>query len=113
MTINPRLIRCIAAVEGNKWDAPGGGLQFTKTTWYDYTALPYAKAKDKETATLVAHRLLSEAGTWMERRGMEPTAYLLALCWRYGFQGMLQRKDRTDIDYAVRVQNLYLDPSFQ
>lgn len=107
-----RLLRAIAAVEGNAWNRPGGGLQFTKRTWYDYTAIPYEKAKQTHTATTVALRILEDAMSRLTKAGAEPTVYLLALRWRYGYAGMIQRKHTTDNDYAVRVQNLYLDPSF-
>lgn len=112
MIDHQRLIRAIAAVEGQAWDSPGGGLQYTKATWYDYTKMPYQKAKDKAAATTVALRILEDAMSRLTKAGAEPTVYLLALRWRYGYAGMIQRKHTTDNDYAVRVQNLYLDPSF-
>lgn len=108
----PRLIRAIAAVEGNNWKIPGGGLQFTKATWYDYTRIPYQRAKDTQSATTVALRVLEDAASRLIKAGVEPTVYLLALRWRYGHAGMTQRQHITDNDYAIRVRNLYDDPNF-
>lgn len=112
MIDHQRLIRAIAAVEGNAWDSPGGGLQYTKATWYDYTRMPYREAQKPGPSTTVAIRIIEDAVSRLQARGMKATVYLLALRWRYGFAGMIQRLTTKDNDYASRVQNLYLDPSF-
>ena len=107
-----RLLRAIAAVEGNNWSIPGGGYQFTQATWYDYTGIPYQRSNDTQSATTVALRVLEDAGSRLIKAGIEPTVYLLALRWRYGHAGMIQRQHIKDNDYAIRVRNLYDDPDF-
>ena len=106
----PRLLRCIEAVEGNPWWKPGGRYGFTEGTWRDYSRYPYRMAQRPERATEVATTVLLDTLRRMTNDRINPTVYLLAVRWRWGYQGMISRLHKND-DYGTRVSNLYHDPS--
>lgn len=108
----PRLLRCIEAVEGNPWWRPGGRYGFTEGTWRDYSQYPYRMAQRPERANEVATTVLLDTLRRMNNDRINPTIHLLAVRWRWGYQGMIHRLHRHD-DYGSRVANLYHDPSFR
>jgi hypothetical protein len=107
-----KLLRCIEAVEGNPWWRPGGRYGFTQGTWYDFSRQPYRNAQKPERAKEVALDVLLDTVRRLTNDQLQPSPYLLAMRWRWGYQGMIYRLHRHD-DYATRVSNLYHDPSFR
>lgn len=103
-----RLIDCIGMVEGNPWTRPGGLYGFTKATWRDFSSLPYGWAQNPTQARKTARKALLGAIQRMQAEGLTPSPYLLAVRWRWGYEGMRGRLNRQD-DYGQRVTNLYFD----
>ena len=107
-----RLIRCIEAREGARWASPGGALQFTRATWSEFSSDPYLRASQPDKARQIARKALFQAIQRMERDGIKPTVWLLALRWNCGYEGM-KRRMREPWSYAEHVHNLYYDNAFQ
>lgn len=107
-----RLIACIEQKEGAPWSNSGGALQFTRATWSDFSTDPYTWASRPAKARQIAKKALLQAIQTMERDGIKPSVWLLALRWNCGYAGMLKRRHQRS-DYAEHVRNLYYDPSFQ
>ena len=107
-----RLIRCIEAREGARWASPGGALQFTKATWSEFSSDPYLRASQPDKARQIARKALFQAIQRMERDGIRPSVWLLALRWNCGYEGM-RRRMREPWSYAEHVHNLYYDNAFQ
>lgn len=103
-----RLIRCIEAREGARWASPGGALQFTRATWSEFSSDPYLRASQPDKARQIARKALFQAIQRMERDGIKPTVWLLALRWNCGYEGM-KRRMREPWSYAEHVHNLYYD----
>ena len=103
-----RLIRCIEAREGARWASPGGALQFTRATWSEFSSDPYLRASQPDKARQIARKALFQAIQRMERDGIKPTVWLLALRWNCGYEGM-RRRMREPWSYAEHVHNLYYD----
>ena len=107
-----RLIRCLEAREGARWASPGGALQFTRATWSEFSSDPYLRASQPDKARQIARKALFQAIQRMERDGIRPTVWLLALRWNCGYEGM-RRRMREPWSYAENVHNLYYDNDFQ
>ena len=107
-----KLLSAIGAVEGNPWKRPGGLYGYTPATWAQYSTLPYRHAQNPVKAKETAFLIILETCHRLERDGIRPTPYLIALRWRWGYEGMKKRL-KTQSDYAKRVTNLYLDPTFR
>jgi len=103
-----QLIDCIGMVEGNPWSRPGGLYGFTKATWSDYSDYPYSWSQKPEIARKIARRAISDSIERLTSAGIQPTPYLIAVRWRWGYAGMMKRMNTQD-DYGQRVTNLYLD----
>jgi len=103
-----RLIRCIEAREGARWASPGGALQFTRATWSEFSSDPYLRASQPDKARQIARKALFLTIQRMERDGIKPTVWLLALRWNCGYEGM-KRRMREPWSYAEHVHNLYYD----
>jgi hypothetical protein len=107
-----RLIRCLEAREGARWASPGGALQFTRATWSEFSTDPYLRASQPDKARQIARKALFQAIQRMERDGIRPTVWLLALRWNCGYEGM-RRRMREPWSYAENVHNLYYDNDFR
>lgn len=107
-----RLIRCLEAREGASWASPGGALQFTKATWSEFSTDPYRRASQPDKARQIARKALFQAIQRMERDGIKPTVWLLALRWNCGYEGM-RRRMREPWSYSEHVHNLYYDHDFR
>ena len=114
MTLAPinydRLIESLAAVEsGNNYEIRGGGLQWTERTWKEEAPhMVYTLAMHKPTSTILAKNRLHRFAAHFIRDGIEPTAYALALSWRFGYEGAKAKLTLLEAnDYATRVNNLY------
>ena len=107
-----RLIRCIEAREGARWASPGGALQFTRATWSEFSSDPYLRASQPDKARQIARKALFQAIQRMERDGIRPSVWLLALRWNCGYEGM-RRRMREPWSYAEHVHNLYYDDTFR
>ena len=106
-----RLIRCLEAREGARWASPGGALQFTRATWSEFSSDPYLRASQPDKARQIARKALFLTIQRMERDGIRPTVWLLALRWNCGYDGMLRRR-LEPWSYAENVHNLYYDDTF-
>ncbi len=106
-----RLIACLEMQEATPWSSRGGGLQFTKATWGDFSPDPYSWASQPDKARQIARKALLQAIQRMERAGIKPSVWLLALRWNCGYEGMLRRMHRP-WEYAEHVNNLYHDHDF-
>lgn len=107
-----RLIRCLEAREGARWASPGGALQFTKATWSEFSSDPYLRASQPDKARQIARKALFLTIQRMERDGIRPTVWLLALRWNCGYEGMKRRMGEP-WSYAAHVHNLYYDNDFR
>ena len=87
-----------------------GVYQFTSTTWYQHTKVPFSKAVNTEIATVVAKRHTDWICKQLLRKGITPNAEWIALCWHAGVEaatsGRVSAKAR---DHARRVNALYQD----
>jgi len=88
--------------------SPGGALQFTRATWSEFSSDPYLRASQPDKARQIARKALFQAIQRMERDGIKPTVWLLALRWNCGYEGM-KRRMREPWSYAEHVHNLYYD----
>lgn len=103
-----RLLEAIAQVENHKWSDPGGRYAIRYAVWSDRTTLPYALASQERFATPVAISHLAWLRTALKRKGISPTPYVLALCWRGGLTRFVEgRSPASHKNYADRVVNLY------
>lgn len=102
------LLQSIAQVENHKWSDPGGRYAIRYAVWSDRTTLPYALASQERFATPVAISHLTWLRAALKRKGISPTAYNLAGCWRSGLARWTSGKaPEAHRDYARRVVNLY------
>jgi hypothetical protein len=102
-----RLLSCIAMVEGHAWADPGGALALGAATWRQHTRLPYRYASFPDYAVPVARLHLTWLSRSLERDGIEATAYALAVCWRYGFEGGKVMMRNRAFGYGRRVEALF------
>jgi len=103
-----KLITAIEQAENTSWSAPGGGLQFTASTWREETKLPYSHAKIKSTARAIAAQRIQRYARKLHAMGIEPTPYLMGSIWNKGFTGAMQlRREKKKCKYGERVQNLF------
>lgn len=103
-----KLIVALEQAENTPWSAPGGGLQFTASTWREETKLPYSHAKIKPTAKAIAAQRIQRYARKLHAMGIEPTPYLMGSIWNKGFTGAMQlRREKKKCKYGERVQNLF------
>lgn len=103
-----KLIIAIEQAENTPWSAPGGGLQFTASTWREETKLPYSHSRIKATAKAIAAQRIQRYARKLHAMGIEPTPYLMGSIWNKGFTGAMQlRREKKKCKYGERVQNLF------
>ena len=110
------LASAIEALESRPGRAIGihgevGPFQFKPETWTRFTEMPIWCALDRQKAAVVAERALRHYAAELQARGIEPTIYRLALCWKCGDNAVLLHRylGKEEKDYAIRVENLYTD----
>jgi len=105
-----KLLHAIAQVENHKWSDPGGKYALRYAVWSDRTDKPYRLASQERFATPVALSHLNWLRAGLKAKGIAPTPYVLAGCWRSGLTRWTSgNAPRSHRDYAQRVVNLYLD----
>lgn len=93
-------------------DAPGscgelGAYQFREQTWRMYTQAPFIKALDRQSSDAVAVRHYDWLRGELERRGVEASAFRIALAWNGGIGAALDKHPGASVvDYATRAANL-------
>lgn len=108
-----RLIDAIAMVEsGNNYEIRGGALQWTEATWKEEAPyMSYILAMHKPTSTILAKTRLRRFSATLISKGVDPSPYSLALLWRYGLKGGMEKITLNERnDYATRVENIYESP---
>jgi hypothetical protein len=84
-----------------------GAYQFKRSTWRMHTKMPFSEAIDREASETVAVRHYEWIRRGLERNGIRPTAYNIALAWNGGLAAAVRgRSSRAARDYAERVNNL-------
>lgn len=106
------LLDAIAEVESGCEDAAIGSAgersryQLTEAVWRAHSTRPFRVATDDTThARAVALVHLQWLSRQLEKRGLVPTPYCLAIAWNGGL-GALHRPRPSVRDYARRVENL-------
>lgn len=112
---NDRFLQAIIQVEGHAWKDAGGAYAIQPGTWRDHSRRPYAFASLPVYARDVADRHIAWLSRTLRAGGYPVNAYTLAVCWRFGFAGFVERAKRGGgaIDYGERVWNLYNDSPAQ
>lgn len=109
-----RVLRVILALEGRRWDSPGGGLGWQPASWREDTRLPFSYACRPPTALFVARDRLTRFAALATVRGVTWTPRLCFATWRWGFSDGIKRANlRLPLSYEARGSNLYLDPTFR
>lgn len=113
-TDHARLLRCIAEVETGQRDNLGGlrgelsQYQITANVWYrHYPSLNFVMCCNGIRAQQCAFNHLS----WLVKNKVPNDPYWLAVAWKCGLKAATGPVV-CGRDYATRVQNLYLDPTF-
>ncbi|MEY2882088.1 MAG: hypothetical protein RLZZ15_4468 [Verrucomicrobiota bacterium] len=84
-----------------------GAYQFREATWRMHTAEPFARALDRAASDAVAVRHYEWLRRGLERAGLSPTAYRIALAWNGGLAATVRGSaPRAAHGYAERVANL-------
>jgi hypothetical protein len=84
-----------------------GPYQFREQTWRMYTQAPFSKALDRQSSDAVAVRHYDWLRSELERRGVEPSAFRIALAWNGGIGAALDKHPGAAVvDYATRAANL-------
>lgn len=92
--------------------APGpfgelGAYQFRRSTWRDYTSLPFEYARDRVHSDAVAIKHYEWLKRGIERAGLAATPYRIALAWNAGLTATLKgRVPAATHQYAKRVTNI-------
>jgi hypothetical protein len=84
-----------------------GPYQFREGTWKMYTQAPFSRALDRRSADAVAVKHYNWLKAELERRGVEATAYRIALAWNGGIGAVFSLHPPASVkDYATRAANL-------
>ncbi len=84
-----------------------GPYQFREETWKMHTAAPFCRALDRRSSDAVAVKHYDWIKAELERRGIEPTPYRIALAWNGGMRAVVgEHPPATAVDYASRAANL-------
>jgi len=84
-----------------------GPYQFREQTWRMYTQAPFIKALDRQSSDAVAVRHYDWLRGELERRGIEASAFRIALAWNGGIGAALDKHPGASVvDYATRAANL-------
>jgi hypothetical protein len=87
-----------------------GAYQFKESTWQMHTQRPFAQAIDRHASDEVAVAHYEWLKTTLERAGIEPTTYNIALAWNAGVNAVIKnRAPAVAHNYAMRVNNLATD----
>lgn len=92
--------------------APGqlgelGPYQFREQTWKMYTQAPFSQALDRQSSDAVAVRHYDWLRSELERRGVEVSAFRIALAWNGGIGAAIEKHPGAAVvDYATRAANL-------
>jgi len=96
----------------NNSPAPGpfgelGAYQFRRSTWYNYTTLPFEYARERTHSDAVAIKHYEWLKRGFERAGLAVTPYRIALAWNAGLSATLNgRIPAATHQYAKRVTNI-------
>ena len=84
-----------------------GAYQFRPTTWQMHSTRPFSEALDRQRSDEVAVRHYEWIKAALERAGIEPTVYNIALAWNAGIASVVNRRvPASSRDYASRVTNI-------
>ncbi len=84
-----------------------GAYQFRSSTWRMHTDVPFERALTREESEKVAIQHYDWLKRGLERNGVEPTPYNIALAWNAGLAAAVRGRAPTAArDYAERVNNL-------
>lgn len=84
-----------------------GPYQFLPSTWKMHTKKPFRLAADRDEADVVAVKHYEWIKRGYEQRGMEATAYRVALAWNAGLGAALRNAaPKSSHRYAERVRNI-------
>jgi hypothetical protein len=87
-----------------------GAYQFKESTWRMHTQRPFADANDRRVSDEVAVAHYEWLKAALERAGVEPTTYNIALAWNAGVSAVIKRHaPAVAHNYATRVNNLATD----
>lgn len=96
----------------NNTDTPGalgelGPYQFRESTWRHYTTAPFSQALDRRVSDAVAVKHYNWLKDELQKRGVAPTPYAIALAWNGGMRAALSdNPPAAAADYAERAANL-------
>lgn len=111
-----RFLAAVVAVEGTPGHGSNGELgkyQFTAQTWRQHSTKPFRWALGHTSeARLERDRVANAHASWLARHLDNPNVYRMALAWNAGLS-CVQRNgfSDTNVSYATRVQNVYIDIS--
>jgi hypothetical protein len=84
-----------------------GAYQFREDTWKMHTSAPFRRALDRRASDVVAVKHYEWIKCELERRGVAPTPYRIALAWNGGIGAVfLDNPPASAVDYAARAANL-------
>jgi hypothetical protein len=84
-----------------------GAYQFRPETWRMHTLAPFESALDRRVSDAVAVKHYDYLRGQIQRRGLEPTPFRIALAWNAGLAAASSmRPPRAAVDYATRASNL-------
>ena len=87
-----------------------GPYQFRPATWRMHTSKPFSQANDHATASEIATLHCDWLRRGLQKRGLEPTVYNLALAWNAGLDATIKgRATGQSHRYAQRAHNLWTD----
>lgn len=89
-----------------------GAYQFRRETWVMHTQKPFGEAVNRKTSDEIAILHYEWIKNALERAGMEPSTYNIAMAWNAGVGAVIKgRVPAVSRDYATRVNNLATDLS--
>jgi hypothetical protein len=84
-----------------------GAYQFREETWRMHTTMPFARAIERACSDHVAGLHFEWIRRGLERAGLPPSAYFVALAWNGGLKAAVSgRAPRSAQRYAERAANL-------
>jgi hypothetical protein len=84
-----------------------GPYQFRPATWRMHTDKPFSMAVQRATADEVAVKHYEWLKSMLEKAGVEPSAFNIAMAWNCGLDAVLNGHiPGASYDYAQRVTNL-------
>lgn len=84
-----------------------GPYQFRPATWRMHTDKPFSQAVQRAAADVVAVKHYEWIKRTLERAGVDPSAFNIAMAWNCGVEAVLSgRVPSASYNYAERVNNL-------